>query len=185
MIPRRQTVSRRKPPDMRRVLGALPGGPHSAHAKPTRASRTLWVRIGLAALVEIHKAFGVRSRGGTDASGLSWPPLAEATIKRKGHSLILIQTKALEASLRPGARPDDAGPTPPQVDNQIFRPGENSVTVGSSLPYAPYHHNGVPGRLPARPLWSETSRWPSSWWSSLLEQARAGIIEILKEELGK
>ncbi len=45
--------------------------------------RAFWVRAGLAALAVIRDAYVVKARGGTDASGLKWPELAESTITRR------------------------------------------------------------------------------------------------------
>lgn len=44
------------------------------------AAEAMQVRIGMAALAHIRDAFVVKSRGGTDAAGLKWPPLKRSTV---------------------------------------------------------------------------------------------------------
>lgn len=228
--------------------------------KNLRGAKTLWVRIGLTALKLIHEAFLVKAKGGTDAAGLSWPPLAPSTIayKRrhpgfnrrtgnftrgrlpgsrarsafapswiltqkqrdrwwslyggflsrykgdKAHAAatawsilkaegartimgvyggakvdILIDLGLLEESLRPGAQPDQATASPPRVVRQVFKVGGNAVTVGTRRKWAWTHHKGIPGRLPQRKLWPDSSDWPSDWWGEILKEARAAVKEHL------
>lgn len=44
------------------------------------AADAMQVRLGMTALTYIRQAFVVKSRGGTDAAGLKWPPLSPKTI---------------------------------------------------------------------------------------------------------
>jgi phage gpG-like protein len=53
-----------------------------------------------------------------------------------------------------------------------------AAAVGTNVPYAKYHHRGVPGRLPQRRLWPESRRWPESWWRDLREQANQGLLDL-------
>lgn len=80
---------------------------------------------------------------------------------------ILRDTGLLLRSLTPGAR----------IPEQVFRVGPGEVVVGTNRKGASAHHRGVPGRLPQRRLWSEPSRWPSSWWSAALEPVRDGAVD--------
>ncbi len=44
------------------------------------ASEGVQIRVGLAALANIKEAFIEKSKGGTDAAGLKWPPLSPKTV---------------------------------------------------------------------------------------------------------
>jgi hypothetical protein len=151
--------------------------------------------MGLALLGEIHKAFLERSKGQA-AAGVSWQPLAEQTVKakerekdRRGAAAdILVGTGQLADSLKPGAPPESAGPTPPSVPGQVFRVaprvGKASVAVGSALPYAAVHHHGDQERgIPKRPLWPRPEDWPQAWRQALARQGAAGLVEVILAEL--
>jgi hypothetical protein len=97
---------------------------------------------------------------------------------------ILHATGALESSLKPGARADAAGQSPPRVKYQVFRPGPGRVTIGTGRPWARTHHLGVPGRIPRRALWPEPARWPAAWGRELLGQAREGAVGVIAAALG-
>ena len=98
---------------------------------------------------------------------------------------ILRDTGLLLNSLTPGVPAESAGSGIPSVPNQVFRVGEGSVTVGSSVKYAAAHHHGIPGRLPQRRLWSPPSSWPSSHWDGILDHVKQGLIDIVLEKLAQ
>lgn len=104
----------------------------------------------------IHKNFIIKSKGGTDSLGNKWLPLSEKTriykplspsekrkYKLRGRTkkealadrqpLILILTRRLERSLRPGQVVGDQYIPSPE---QIARIENNRVVVGSEVPYA-------------------------------------------------
>lgn len=81
---------------------------------------------------------------------------------------ILRDTGLLLNSLSPGV----ASP------EQVFEVGRGEVTVGTNRVGAAAHHSGIPGRLPQRRLWAPPDQWPATWWQDLLEQAKAGLVEI-------
>lgn len=87
------------------------------------------------------------------------------------HVEILKDTSVLFDSLSPGAQ------------YNVFRLGRGNVELGTSRPAALYHHEGIPGRLPQRRLWPETSQWPTRWWDDILNQATAGVVEIARSLL--
>jgi phage gpG-like protein len=92
----------------------------------------LWDRIApLMAEVELE-------RWASDGFG-SWPPLAESTIRQKGHGDILIDTYALLESLA------DPGQAVKHQDAQ-------SMEYGTDIDYAHWHQDGgyKPGRPPQR-----------------------------------
>lgn len=170
------------------ALRALPAACSGRAATGGTAARTLLVRLGLQALTSVSEGFAVRSRGGTDDSGLAWPKLKRLTIKLKKpraerpREAILRDDDLLRDSLTPGTPPEAASAEPPPVELQVFRLGKGSVEVGTRRKHAMAHHTGVPPRLPQRRLWPE--RWPARWLGGLLKQARLGVVEVLKESLG-
>lgn len=163
-------------PQLRRLLADLPAIAGGRDADPTGAVRGLQLRVGMVALSLIKEAYVTKARGGTDAAGLFWPPLADSTIRRRRRggqkSEILRDTGRLLNSLSPGV----SGPS--GSTDQVFevRPGE--VVVGTNVEYAKYHHDGT-SRLPQRRLWPEPSSWPRAWWDQLAVAARTGLIRLV------
>lgn len=97
---------------------------------------------------------------------------------------ILRDTGLLFNSLSPGVAITPGMIRPPRKANQIFRVGPGQVIIGTSRKWASTHHRGVPGRIPQRRLWPEPSRWPTSWWTDILEQAQQGAVDIAIALLG-
>jgi hypothetical protein len=62
----------------------------------------------------------------------------------------------------------------PSSPEQIAREEPGKLVVGSSVPYAIFHHKGK-GRA-HRSLWPDPI--PSSWWRQILDQALAGLTNI-------
>jgi hypothetical protein len=96
---------------------------------------------------------------------------------------ILRDTGLLLNSLSPGII-NPGSSSPPHTLHQVFRLLRGEVIIGTNREGAAYHHRGVPGRLPRRPLWPGPSTWTSAWWQDILEQARQGVIEIALHLLG-
>ncbi len=101
---------------------------------------------GIVYLAAMRRRFRNFSRGGGN-----WPPLAEATIIRKGSSSILIDVGALFAALSPGA----PGNTFKRTRSGILVgmvSGGNHPNAGISLAeLADIHHTGK-GNNPERPI---------------------------------
>jgi len=147
--------------------------------------KALLIRVGLQALVEIHKAFLLKAAGGRDGGGVWWKRLSPETIrrspKRRQPVEILRVRDDLEMSLNP-ADPDGGHQSVPRRRLQVFRIGGRAVTVGSRRRWAWTHHVGLSGprmRLPRRRLWPAPHRWPPSWWGRVARQARAGFIDLV------
>ncbi len=82
---------------------------------------------------------------------------------------ILRDTGLLLNSLSPGVPSGE----------QVFRLGRGEVIVGTNRKWARVHHEGSRnGRIPQRRLWPNPIRWPASWYTDILEQARAGLADI-------
>lgn len=68
-------------------------------------------------------------------------------------------------------------------DGQIFRIDPDAVTVGSNK--KPWHHQGVPGRLPSRPFWPLNGLIPEAWWPAINQACLRGITEAFNEVAAK
>ena len=88
----------------------------------------------------------------------------------------LRDTGELFRSLSPGVEDRPSG-----ADGQLFEVVPGRVVVGTNK--KTWHHRGVPGRLPARPLWPLDGTLPPAWWSHLLGVYRRGLAVALVELL--
>lgn len=84
-----------------------------------------WKVVGEKSLEFAGKKFDQNSGGGGD-----WVALAPSTVKAKGHSKILIETRKLRKSLDKGG----AG--------QVMRPTETGIESGTADPKAKFHQEG-------------------------------------------
>lgn len=67
-----------------------------------------------------------------------WRPLAESTVRRKGHRTILVESTRLRRSL-----------TTPSGDQHV-EVSSRELVFGTKVPYAAFHQQGT-ARMPARP----------------------------------
>lgn len=92
---------------------------------------------------------------------------------------ILRDTGILFNSLSPGLlSPRGADAAYSAKPNQIIRFRQGELIVGTEVPYASRHHNGV--KVPQRRLWPRNI--PASWYAYFTRQADAGLakgIELL------
>lgn len=87
---------------------------------------------------------------------------------------ILKDTNVMFNSLSPGF----AGPS--GDPNQVFRLEPGRVIIGTLVPYAEKHHRGIPGRLPKRQLWPDsTQEWPESWKQAIADVIANGIRSLI------
>jgi len=91
---------------------------------------------------------------------------------------ILRDTGELFRSLQPGVEDRPARP-----EGQIFEVPPGRIIVGTNK--KPWHHRGVPGRLPARPLWPLDGRIPEAWLKHLAGAARRGVARAIGELLAR
>lgn len=150
----------------------------------SKEANDLMLRCGVALLKIIRDAFIIKARGGTDAAGDNWKPLAPATLarrkigsrgsKRRGRLRsvtveILHDTGELLNSLTPHYHSSAS----------TFRVTPGSISIGTSRKGAMTHHYGSPKKgIPQRRLWPEISKWPSVWWNAILKEAQLGLIDI-------
>lgn len=146
-----------------------------------------WGYIGNAALAFLHTDYEARMRGGSALDGSAWAPLSDATLAKRrregrGDGDILRESYALLESLKPGIEQFAAG-----VVGQVFDVEPGGVTVGSAVPYADFHQQGVPGRLPARPIVPVDGQIPQPWEGFIeasMEEAMLKVIEVVLQAGG-
>lgn len=92
---------------------------------------------------------------------------------------ILRDTGILFNSLSPGLLAENgADATYTAAPNQVVESGVNDLIVGTSVPYATYHHNAQNPRR-RRPLWPEPDRIPATWQEDFAETAGRGIAQAV------
>lgn len=99
-----------------------------------------WLGNELKSLEAEHAKYFAQSR---DPLGTAWAKLKPATVKRKGHATILVDTGRLRASL---SQPNSEYGIRYAVD-EWPRAG---IVFGTDAPYSHYHDEGRPPRLPQR-----------------------------------
>jgi hypothetical protein len=117
------------------------------------------------------------------AGSVAWTILKEEGAQTKLMVLggrvvdILRDTGVLFRSLSPSI----AGFEP---EGQVFEIEPGSVTVGTNI--KPYHHRGIPGKLPARPFWPLDGSIPDAWWSAMMNAVQkpigAAIAAIVSQQ---
>jgi hypothetical protein len=167
---KRETVASRRPAPRKR-WGERPRGLLTGKEDAT------WRRIFAVRLAWIQAKHGLDYKeAAAMAARQAW-----AEVKRQGARTklavyggrqveILRDTGELLASLGPGV---DGRPP----DGQILRMLPGRVVVGTNK--KTWHHRGVPGRLPRRPLWPDDGRLPDSWWSALTGALASGLVRVL------
>jgi len=164
----------RNPP---RAGGLAPGGNDGFMSKAdlARWRKTYATALGRLMLAGVADA---KSR----AAAIAWAQAKRNGVKTKlgvfgdREVEILRDRGLLFNSLSPGVVTDsgaDAGYVP-AVD-QVADADASSLTVGTAVSYARWHHYGK------RPFWPRDGRLPDSWWEDILEVAWSGIVELLKE----
>lgn len=133
----------------------------------TKRQRDRWWEV-------YRRQLAIRKGDKGHAAAVSWLVLkregAQTLLTKYGYRQveILRDTGLLLNSLSPGVASAE----------QVFRVGAGEVIVGTNRKGAAAHHHGVPGRLPQRRLWPETSKWPASWWRDIVDQVKQGLVDI-------
>jgi hypothetical protein len=158
--------------DLRAECARLPAIIVGHEPDPTGRIDAAKQRMAEMLLEKIHEAYEVKKTGGTDEMGITWPPLAPSTVRRKGHATIMVDTGGLEESLRPGSGHPD----------QIIRFGPGWIEVGSErstpsgIPLTMLHAKGN-ANLPVRRILPEPGvELPPSWVEAM--------GQVLLDELG-
>lgn len=126
--------------------------------------------------------FGLNERDASArAAQIAWTVLKGQGAKTKlatlgGRSVeILRDTGELLRSFSPGV--DGKG------EGTILQTPLGKVIVGTNK--KPWHQDGIPGRLPARPFWPPDGNLPEAWWNAILEALQQGVAEIVVRILQK
>lgn len=115
------------------------------------------------------------AEAGARAAAIAWATLKQEGAKTKigtfgGRKVdVLRDTGELFRSLSPGLEDK-----PSRASGQVFRVTPGAVMVGTNK--KTWHHRGIPGRLPARPLWPTNGQLPVAWQSHLLRVYRRGLL---------
>ncbi len=138
-----------------------------------------WGCVGNAVLRSALGDYLTKMFGGTGLDGVKWAPLAAATLAKRrragrGDDDILVETLTLIGSLQPGP-----GDLPSGAPGQVFEPRPGGVAVGSDLPYADFHQNGVPPHLPARPFLP--ADLPAGWEAAVERGMEEGLVRVIEE----
>jgi hypothetical protein len=124
----------------------------------------------------------LQAQGDADAAGhaaaIAWTILKQHGAQTKlavlgGRQVdILRDTGELFRSLTPGV--DDK---PSGADGQIFNVRPGGIIVGTNK--KPWHHTGIPGRLPKRLLWPENGILPDKWIDWIEKAGIRGIANAI------
>lgn len=113
-----------------------------------------------------------------EAATLAWGVLKKQGAKTKLEVLggrqvdILRDTGLMFKSLSPGVADRPSG-----AQFQVFEMKPGEITVGTNR--YPWHHLGIPGRLPARNLWPTDGRLPDSWWKAIAGAMSRGVVQAM------
>jgi hypothetical protein len=116
------------------------------------------------------------------AAQRAWAILKSQGAKTKIETLggrkvdILRDTGELFRSLSPGVEDQPSG-----ADGQVFRVPTGRVIVGTNK--KPWHHRGIPNRLPARPFWPVDGTIPDAWWPAISRAGMRGVQQAIAELL--
>lgn len=114
------------------------------------------------------------------AASIAWAELKKDGAKTKLDVLgsrqvdMLRDTSELFRSLQPGV-----GERESNADGQIIELQEGSgyIVVGTNK--KPWHHAGVPGKLPARPLWPLDGSLPEPWAQAASDALTSGMPKAI------
>lgn len=142
-----------------------------------------WRKIFARTLARLREDGVPESAAKVRAGQAAWAALKAEGAKTKLDILggrkvdILRDTGELFRSFSPGVEDQ-----PSNADGQIFQVPTGRVIVGTNK--KPWHHAGIPGRLPARPFWPPDGSIPDAWWPPIQRAAVRGMQQVLAELLG-
>lgn len=168
------------PDSSRRVGGKAPGGKDGAL---TDAQLQLWwgfYRQALAWLVAKHPVGAAKGI----AAAIAWNRIKALGGKTKLEVMgnradtILVDNGLLRRSILPGEVVETSEGGAEYVTGspeQIYETSTGRLVVGTSVPYAAWHHEGE-GNLPERRLWPKVL--PEHWLQAMLDTALRGLLRL-------
>jgi hypothetical protein len=144
----------------------------------TPAENDRWRKLFSTRKWLLHVKFGMGEReASASAAKYAWFILkgegAQTKLDVLGGRTVqtLRDTGELFNSLSPGVQ----GSAPP--DGQIFRTPPGAIIVGTNK--KPWHHAGIPGKLPARPFWPTNGQMPQVWRDRLAGTLQRSMTRAL------
>lgn len=143
----------------------------------TPAQDRLWRKIFGSRKALFMSKFGLGEKeASARAAKIAWAILKAQGAKTKLEVLggrvvdVLRDTGELFRSFSPGVED-----RPSRADGQVFQTTPGRVIVGTNK--KPWHHAGIPGRLPSRPFWPLDNTLPDAWWDALLLAGQRGVLK--------
>ena len=171
----------RGPKSSRRVGGHSPQGGDGALTKAQVDKWWVYYRQALAWLATTEPIKAAKGH----AAAIAWSKIKKEGGRTKLMVLgnrpheILRDRGILLNSLTPGFA---SGDRYIGTEHQIYRTRPGEITVGTNVPYANAHHEGI--GVPKRQLWPDADKIPDSWWVQILapatEQIINGVAELLE-----
>lgn len=174
---KRSTIAqRRTTAEERRAAGV---GGQRVRGLLTPAQDKRWRQIFGTRKAMLMVKFGMSDRAASArAAQIAWATLKGEGAKTKlmvfgGRTVeTLRDTGELFRTLTPGVEE-----MPSNVEGQIVRTFQGHVTIGTNK--KPWHHLGIPGRLPSRPYWPLSGVLPEVWWDAIREELSKGMAKAL------
>jgi hypothetical protein len=177
---KRETIAQRRTTAAeRRNLGI---GGERVRGLLTPAEDARWKAIFRSVISRLREDGVGEREAASRAAQSAWGILKSQGAKTKlatlgGRSVeILRDTGELFRSLSPGVED-----RPSNADGQVFRVPTGRVIVGTNK--KTWHHRGIPGRLPSRPLWPLNDAIPQAWWPAIQTATMRGLQVAIAEVL--
>lgn len=174
---KRSTIAQRR--TTREERAALGIGGKRVRGLLTTSEDARWRKLFATRKNWLKAKYGLSDReASARAASIAWATLKREGAKTKLEVLggrqveTLRDTGELLRSLSPGVEDRPSG-----AEGQVFRTEPGRVIVGTNK--KPWHHRGIPGRLPARHLWPPDGDLPPAWWEALLGVAQRGTLRAL------
>lgn len=174
---KRSTVAQRRTSASERKELGLTGQRTRGLLTPAQDKR--WRALFAATKNQLMAKFGLSPQAaGARAAQMAWAVLkaegAQTKLDTLGNRKVdtLRDTGELFRSLSPGVEDRPSG-----AEGQVFQVQPGRVIVGTNK--KPWHHRGVPGKLPARHLWPPDGNLPDPWWGAILAAGQRGCVRGL------
>jgi hypothetical protein len=175
---KRSTIANRRTTAAERKAAGVSGKRVRGLLTPAQDKR--WRQIYGTRLARLRLTMG-EGAAKARAAQIAWAILKSEGAKTKldlfgGRKVdTLRDTGRLLRSLSPGVEDRPSG-----APEQIFNVGGRGlVVVGTNVPYAGAHQNGVPGRIPKRLIWPENGEIPEPWGQAIVDSLAGGVARAI------